>query len=73
MKTALVVGVLMGMLALAAAGAWTVWNSMGAVEMSDDGVIALVLGVTASLLLGIGLMRLVYISHRRGYDERMDD
>jgi hypothetical protein len=37
--------------------------------MSAAGWFALVLGVLVTLALGIGLMALVFISHRRGYDE----
>ena len=41
---------------------------MGKVEISDPGLVAVGLGVAASLVVGIGLMRLVYLSHRHGYD-----
>jgi hypothetical protein len=37
--------------------------------MSTAGWIAMLLGVIATLGLGIGLMALVFISNRRGYDE----
>ena len=33
------------------------------------GKIALFAGVTVTLLLGMGLMWLVYFSHKRGYDD----
>ena len=36
--------------------------------MSEGGWVALVLGVLATLALGIGLMALVFISNKRGYD-----
>lgn len=38
------------------------------VELSSHGTFALILGVFFSLVLGIGLMRLVYWSHKKGYD-----
>ena len=37
--------------------------------MSTGGWIAMLLGVLVTLALGIGLMALVFISNRRGYDE----
>lgn len=69
MRSAAIILTLLGLLAFAAGGAWFVWDQMGDVEMSRDGVLALGLGVGFSLLLGIGLMRLVYVSHKRGYDD----
>ncbi|MGJ4942154.1 hypothetical protein ACQR1W_16380 [Bradyrhizobium sp. HKCCYLS1011] len=45
--------------------------------MPTQGWIALTLGVVVSLIVGIGLMALVFYSSRRGYDEaaqfRSDD
>ncbi len=41
----------------------------GDAELSGHGVFALVLGVGFSLVLGIGLMALVFFSNRRGYDD----
>jgi hypothetical protein len=49
------------------AGAWLDFGDAG---MSAAGWFALGLGVFVTLALGIGLMALVFISHRRGYDER---
>lgn len=46
------------------------WTGFGDSGMSAGGWFALVLGVLATLALGIGLMALVFISSRRGYDER---
>jgi hypothetical protein len=45
------------------------WAAIGDVEISAAGWLALVLGVVVTLALGIGLMALVFISSRRGYDE----
>ena len=66
---AAVLAVLLGM---AAGGALYVWQGIGAVDISTDGLIALALGVGFSLALGIGLMRLVYYSSRRGFDDEVD-
>jgi hypothetical protein len=54
--------------ALLALGVYT-WRSLGVVEMSDNGYIALVLGVIGTLALGGGLMTLVFYSQRHGYDD----
>jgi hypothetical protein len=69
--TAAVVVTLLGLLAAAAGVAWWGWGQLSDVEMGMHGWIALAIGVTLTLALGIGLMWLVYYSHRRGYDERV--
>jgi hypothetical protein len=45
------------------------WAGIGDSNISPAGWIAMGLGVIASLALGAGLMALVFISSRRGYDE----
>jgi hypothetical protein len=45
------------------------WRSIGTSEISFAGWLAMGLGIVATLALGIGLMSLVFISSRRGYDE----
>ena len=45
------------------------WNSIGDSDISPAGWLAIAFGVVATLALGIGLMSLVFISSRRGYDE----
>lgn len=47
----------------------SVWTGLGDTGISEGGWVALVLGVIFTLALGIGLMALVFISNRRGYDE----
>jgi uncharacterized YccA/Bax inhibitor family protein len=46
-----------------------VWTGIGDSEISGAGWLAMGLGVIVTLALGIGLMALVFISNRRGYDE----
>jgi len=46
-----------------------VWTTLGDSGMSAAGWIAMTLGILATLGLGGGLMALVFISNRRGYDE----
>jgi hypothetical protein len=45
------------------------WSGIGDAGLDLNGWIALSLGVVVTLGLGIGLMALVFISNRRGYDE----
>ena len=45
------------------------WRQLGASEISAAGWLALVFGVLATLALGVGLMALMFISNRRGYDD----
>lgn len=47
-----------------------VWNWIGYADMDRHGYIALAIGVTATLGLGIGLMGLMFYSARHGYDDR---
>jgi len=58
--------------AIAGIGWYLVWalSELGDVELGLNGWLALAAGVIATLALGLGLMRLVYLSNRRGYDER---
>jgi len=53
---------------------WTVaaWNSGGDVEMSTHGWIAMGLGTFFSLLIGCGLMALMFYSNRSGHDDAAD-
>ena len=46
-----------------------VWTGIGDSEISGAGWLAMALGAIATLALGVGLMALVFISNRRGYDE----
>jgi hypothetical protein len=61
--------VLLALLAVAAGFAWYVWRELGDVEISPQGYLALGIGVAVTLGLGVGLMWLVYFSHRRGFDD----
>jgi hypothetical protein len=46
------------------------WLVLGASAMSASGYLALALGVLGTVGLGVGLMVLVFYSHRYGYDDR---
>jgi hypothetical protein len=47
----------------------SLWTGIGDSEISGAGWLAMGLGVIVTLALGVGLMALVFISNRRGYDE----
>ncbi len=44
------------------------WNRLGASQISLAGWLAMIFGIVITLALGIGLMALMFISNRRGYD-----
>ena len=61
------------LLIAAAVLAYQVWaNVQDGEGMSGNGVAALIIGAIGSLVLGGGLMALVFISARRGYDDAAD-
>jgi hypothetical protein len=45
------------------------WSELADAEMSAAGWGAMALGILLTLALGVGLMALVFISSRRGYDD----
>jgi dipeptide/tripeptide permease len=47
----------------------SLWAQVGEVQISLVGWLAMGFGVLLTLALGVGLMTLVFISSRRGYDE----
>src|SRR3546814_12230639 len=66
---AIILGVIGGTIVLAWIFlAWLVPGVDG-VAMSGHGTTAMILGVLFSLVIGVGLMALVFISSRRGYDD----
>lgn len=72
MKIALLIVVLMGILV---GSLWFAVQAFTQIDatMSVHGWIALILGVVLSLLIGGGLMALVFFSSRRGYDDMDND
>ena len=72
MKIGLIISVLLALLGVAIWWAVHAWTSLGEVEMSVHGYVAMILGIIFSLLVGCGLMALVFYSNRRGYDEPPD-
>jgi hypothetical protein len=55
-------------------GVWAVlvWNASAGVEIGKHGWIALGLGTFFSLLIGCGLMALMFFSSRSGHDAQAD-
>lgn len=68
------IGVIVALVALLVIGVFLVvaLSGLGDVEMSAAGWGAMLLGIVLTLALGVGLMSLVFISHRHGYDEHGD-
>jgi hypothetical protein len=65
--------VLLALLALLAAAiyyAYGIWNALEAADLPGWMYAAMAGGVLFSLLVGCGLMALVFYSSRHGYDER---
>jgi hypothetical protein len=68
-----VVIVLVAILAVVLYSTANIWMSIGGGPgMNGNGVAALVIGGIGTLVLGGGLMALVFYSSRRGYDDAAD-
>ncbi|HET9715305.1 MAG TPA: hypothetical protein VFP60_03885 [Pseudolabrys sp.] len=65
----LLVVTLLALLALALWFAVMAWSHLGGGPIPVYGYVAIVGGVVISLLVGGGLMALVFYSHRHGYDD----
>lgn len=68
-STGVAVAVAFVVVAAVLAAVVRLWAEIGDAEISAAGWVALGLGVLVTLALGIGLMALVFVSNRRGYDE----
>jgi ABC-type multidrug transport system permease subunit len=63
-----IIGILLALLGGAVAFAYFGWT-LEAGSMPISLIIPMVLGIVFSLVVGIGLMALVFYSSRKGYDE----
>ena len=70
MRSAITIVFLVGLLAATAGVTLWAWREIGEVEIGRHGLIALGLGAGLTFLVGAGLMALMFLSSRRGYDER---
>jgi fatty acid desaturase len=75
LATAVLVVALLVILAAALWFAASAWLFVGGAPMPTAGYVAMVLGIVFSLIIGCGLMALLFYSSRHGYDEpyRVDD
>ncbi|MGY3443654.1 MULTISPECIES: hypothetical protein [unclassified Bradyrhizobium] len=64
-----ILAVLIGLLVLAIMLAVAGWNSASSADMTRAGWMAMGFGVFFSLVVGCGLMALMFFSSRRGYDD----
>ena len=78
-KTVVLIIFLLLMLGAAMGFSYHVWTSVdadagtqGGGTMNGNGVAALIIGGIGTLVLGGGLMALVFYSSRRGYDDAAD-
>lgn len=72
MKSLLVAVPLLAILGVALWAAFRMWTMLPGATLSGHGWLALFLGAFLSLAVGIGLMALIFYSHRHGYDEAAD-
>ena len=68
-STWVAVAIALAVLALVIVLMASVWTGLGDIGISTAGWVALVFGVIVTLALGVGLMALIFISSRRGFDE----
>jgi hypothetical protein len=66
----IIMAVLLAFVGIAAVFAYVGWNLHGDVAMPVHGYIAMALGIGFTLIVGVGLMALVFYSSRKGYDEQ---
>jgi len=67
-----VAAIIVPLLAILAAAAWFAggaWTEVTGPPMPAAGYIAMTLGIVFSLIIGCGLMALLFYSSRHGYDE----
>jgi hypothetical protein len=64
--------ILLALLGLTGVWAVSVWNATSDAVMDKHGWIALGLGTFFSLLIGCGLMALMFFSNRSGHDDAAD-
>jgi Zn-dependent protease with chaperone function len=72
MGQVVILAALIVILIVTAVWATSVWNAAGDTAMDKHGWIALGLGTFFSLLIGCGLMALMFFSSRSGHDEAAD-
>lgn len=66
----LVVAVWLGLLLASLGVAVWLWRELEGVAIAPEGWLALAAGALLTIAVGVGLVRLMFISHKRGFDER---
>jgi hypothetical protein len=75
MRTVMTV-IVVALLTLLVAAVWYaygLWNALEATNMPGWMYVAMGGGIVFSLIIGSGLMALVFYSNRQGYDDRAND
>jgi uncharacterized membrane protein YidH (DUF202 family) len=67
--TIIVVAALIAIMAAALWYAASAWTAVSGPPMPTVGYVAMILGIVISLVIGCGLMALLFYSSRHGYDE----
>jgi len=65
----IIIGFLLALLAVAGWGSYQGWMLHSDTPMPASGYIAMTLGIVLSVVVGCGLMALLFYSSRKGYDE----
>ena len=65
----IILAVLLGMLSGTIWIGYDIWKTTADVPISENGYVAMGVGAALSLLIGCGLMALLFYSSRHGYDE----
>jgi hypothetical protein len=73
MRKYLIIVPLVALLAVAISFAVFTWRAIEGPPMPAEGHVAMWLGIVFSLVVGCGLMALVFYSSRRGYDDAVGD
>lgn len=73
MKIALAIGGLLALLGVAVGWAIRGWEQTAGTAMGFHGWLAMILSIVFTMVIGCGLMGLMFYSSRYGYDERAGD
>jgi hypothetical protein len=69
MRSYALIAVLLAILGAAVFFSYGLWTAVDFADIPTSGYVAMGLGILFSLIIGCGLMALVFYSSRHGYDE----
>ena len=72
MKKKIIIFIFILVLLMSIFFSFRLWFNMDFIDISTNGVIAITFCIIVSLILGIGLMTLVFFSSRFGFDDQVD-